>query len=84
MKIVVSGLAALLLLLEGSIVDAKHDGGNGRHRSCTQEHFQRCLDKCQSVGGKTHAPHFKGGVNDCPRACAVHKNCSGVSPRHRL
>ena len=70
------------MLLTVTIADAKHHGGKGRHRSCTQENFQRCLDKCQAVGGKSHAPHFKGGPNDCPRTCSAHKNCSGVSPKH--
>jgi|SRR5689334_5435500 hypothetical protein len=81
---ITASLAALSLLLIGAPADAKHHGGKGRHRTCTQENFQRCLDKCHAAGGKSHGPHFVGGLNDCPKTCSAHKNCSGVSPKHFL
>ncbi len=53
-KLVVGGLA-LMLVLGASLAQAKDHkgggGGSGSH-SCQQESFERCMDKCMSKGGR--------------------------------
>jgi hypothetical protein len=42
-----AGAAALMLVLRPSVAQAKnHKGGGSSGGACTQQRFQRCMDKC--------------------------------------
>ena len=47
-----AGAVALMLVLGLSVAQAKnHKGGGSSGGGCTQQWFQRCMDKCQAHGG---------------------------------
>ncbi len=70
-KVLAAGGMALLLLSPG-VAQAKLGGGHKGSGGgvCTQERFQRCLDKCEASGGPSKSSAV---IKNCARRCG--KKC---------